>query len=168
MSASFIKGRVHFPCASQQQITQAGDATTLITLAPSGSAALAAGRLASQWTILLNRSALSHRRRLGGALSPHRLPFPALCLFISLDVSYSPLLCGFYFFHIFNPPPLVQILLSTCLLALRKCVLISSVTISCQLSLVKAENGVQIKVVFSIQTFIFNLPLVFGSAIIRI
>lgn len=42
--------------------------TTLITLAPPCSAALAAGRLARRRTIRLNKSALSHSDRLGGAL----------------------------------------------------------------------------------------------------
>lgn len=59
---------MHLPCAATSAGTQAGNATALITLAPSGSAALAAGRLASRWTILLNRSALSPSERMGGAL----------------------------------------------------------------------------------------------------
>lgn len=109
---------------------------------------LAAGRLASRWTILLNKSALSHGERLGGALCllpapPRSLsrPFPWMCP----PLLSSPLLLLFCFVHNF---PSLQILLSTCLLALRKRVLISSVTISCQLSLVDTEGGVKTDNVF--------------------
>lgn len=105
-------------------------ASALITLALPRSAALAAGRLASRQTILLNKSALSHSDRLGAARCPRQAPPSLLSVFGSFLLSrpVSPL------------PPLVHILLFTCLLAFRKRVLISSVTISCQLSLVKCRG----------------------------
>lgn len=77
---------LHEGAEQLSRATWAGNVTTLITLAPRCSAALAAGRLASRWTILLNKSALSHGERLGGALcllpAPPRslsLPFPWMC-----------------------------------------------------------------------------------------
>lgn len=96
--------------------------TTLIILAPPCSAALAAGRLARRPTILLSKSSLSHSDRLGSALCAWPGPASLLCpslLLVRFPLSAFP----------------AQILLSTCLLAFRNRVLISSVTISCQLSL---------------------------------
>lgn len=72
----------------------AGHVTALITLAPPCSAALAAGRLASRRTILLNKSALSHSDRPGCALRPGLTQL--FCLFVDASSSallvWSPLL----------------------------------------------------------------------------
>lgn len=82
---------------------------------------------------LKKKSALSHIERLGGALS-------SVC---PSQIFFSVFL-WMRWFYIFASFSLTQTFLSTCLLALRKSILISSVTISCQLSLVKTESGVKI------------------------
>lgn len=66
------------PCLS------AAHSSALITLALPCSAALAAGRLASRQTILLNKSALSHSDRLGAARCPRQAP-PSLLKFPPLS-----------------------------------------------------------------------------------
>lgn len=131
--------RVH-PSLRSGFIILAGHVTSLITLAPCCSAVLAAGRLACRWTILLKKSA-SGPSEVGAQGGGGRGVLPELLC--TLPLTDLPFVLSIVHF------------LSTCLLALRKWALISSVTISCQLSLANRRHAVRASAV-SQTTFHFT------------